>query len=224
MVQIDIPWAFLIGSTLAEADHVELANERSATQSPCFLVGLAFISILFNPSGMYLLWRYPGWETMYWLDDQHLSALLPAVFLSVLSVMYTLGYILGHRKLRGNQRSSLRRINTIASLAVLAFLAFNYRRFLFLGSSQEFSHGPSPNIVGSTLFRDLGIMGLLLTPTYLFIYGYFQRRGDNISAGQAPAVTKPQAVKIAFIATGMGLGALAGGALLVVLVQRLLLR
>lgn len=223
MVQIDIPWCFLIGSTLAEADQIELGKSPTATQTPCFLLGLAFISLLFNPASMYLLWRYPGWETMYRLDDRHLSALVPAAFVLVLSVTYTLGYILGHHILR-RYRSSLRWINIIASMALLAFLGLSYRRFLFLGSTQEFSGGNAPNLLGSSLFRDLCIMALLLSPTYCFINAYFRRRGKNILAGQPPKLTRPQVVKVGFIGAGMGLGSLVAAVLLVVLAQWLLLR
>jgi len=224
MVQIDIPWSFLIGSTLAEADQIELAKEKSATQTPCFLWGMAFMTILFNPASMYLLWRYPGWETMYRADDRNLSALVPTVFVAVLSATYALGYIFGHRRLRGSGRLSLRWINLIASTALLAFLAVSYRRFLFVGSTAEFTGGNSPNIVGSTLFRDLCIMGVLLSPAYCLTYAYFQRRGKNISAGQPPQVTRSQRVKVVLIGAGMGLGSLVGSVLLTVVVQRLLLR
>jgi hypothetical protein len=224
MVQIDIPWAFLIGSTLADADHVELRLERSAVKSTSFLAGLAFVTILFNPSGMYLLWRYAGWETMYWLGERDVTAMVPTLFLAVLSVMYALGFVFGHRKLRQNQRRSLRWINTVVSLAILLFLAVSYRRFLFVGTYQEFAAGAAPNIVGNSLFRDLGIMGLLLAPSYLYIYGYFQRRGEKISAGRPPAVERHERMKILLKATAIGWGALAGGAVIVLLVQRLLLR
>jgi hypothetical protein len=224
MVQIDIPWTFLIGSTLAEADQIELGKSPTATQTPSFLLGMAFISLLFNPASMYLVWRYPGWETMYRLDDRHLSALVPAVFVLVLSVMYTLGYIFGHRWLRGNRRPSLPWVNIIASAALLAFLGVSYRRFLFLGSTQEFNGGNPPNLLGSSLFRDLCIMALLLAPTYCFINAYFRRRGKNISAGQPPKVTRPQWVKVGLIGVGMGLGSLVGAVLLVVFSQWVLLR
>jgi hypothetical protein len=223
MVQIDIPWSFLIGSTLAEADQIELGKSPTATQTPCFLLGMAFMSILFNPAAMYLIWRYPGWETMYRLDDRNLNALVPAAFVAVLSVTYALGYILGHRILRRN-RSSLRWINMIASTALLAFLGVSYRRFLFLGSTQEFNGGNPPNLLGSSLFRDLCIMALLLAPTYCSINAYFRRRGKNISAGQPPKVTRPQWVKVGLIGVGMGLGSLVGAVLLVVLSQWILLR
>lgn len=65
MVQVDIFWTFAIGSSFAVAASKQLKKEEKPFDNRFFLKTLLFLSVLFVPSGAYLLTQHPGWETMF---------------------------------------------------------------------------------------------------------------------------------------------------------------
>ncbi len=73
MVQIDVFWSYGFGATYAliagrmlKKEHEEDPAKAKANQfySKPFVLNLLFLSILFVPSGVFLLWGSPDWETM----------------------------------------------------------------------------------------------------------------------------------------------------------------
>ena len=69
MVQVDVFWSYGLGSSFALAASKQLAAERAQNRglldSPYFAKTLLFLSLLFAPSGAWLLWSFPSWETMH---------------------------------------------------------------------------------------------------------------------------------------------------------------
>ena len=73
MVQVDVFWSYAIGSGLAVAASRQLRARRTIpaaeraplTETPWFNHTLLFLALLFAPSGLYLLWEFPSWETMH---------------------------------------------------------------------------------------------------------------------------------------------------------------
>jgi hypothetical protein len=77
MVQVDIFWSYAIGAGFAAAagrQIRELTGSRASSipdsekpsifQNKYFTYNLIFLACAFAPSGVYLLWNFPHWETM----------------------------------------------------------------------------------------------------------------------------------------------------------------
>ncbi|MET7718185.1 hypothetical protein [Streptomyces sp. NPDC005407] len=68
MVQVDVFWSYGIGASLATAAAYQLRSadaRRAGRWSDPYLLGSAlYCAVLFAPSGAWLLWGFPDWETM----------------------------------------------------------------------------------------------------------------------------------------------------------------
>src|SRR5689334_23366460 len=104
MVQVDVFWSYGIGSTFAVAACRQLAEHhregrgqgKKAFDNGYFTNTLLFLSILFAPSGMYLLWAFPSWETMH-AGDRDLPAWLVTGFAITNITQGILGFWLAYR-------------------------------------------------------------------------------------------------------------------------------
>src|SRR5687768_2053800 len=69
MVQVDIFWSYALGAGFAIANAHQLEQERKAGRSAfdlrSFRDTILFLSCIFVPSGAYLVWAFPSWETMH---------------------------------------------------------------------------------------------------------------------------------------------------------------
>ena len=77
MVQVDVFWAYGIGASFATAATYRLAGRPGAPRrrvlrwSDPYLMGtVLYCSVLFAPSGTWLLWGFPDWETMHCRVDR----------------------------------------------------------------------------------------------------------------------------------------------------------
>ncbi|MBU2488578.1 MAG: hypothetical protein KKA60_04230 [Proteobacteria bacterium] len=64
MVQVDVFWSYAIGASFAAAAARQIKDVEKPFESKYFTYALAYLAMLFAPSGMYLLWNFPDWETM----------------------------------------------------------------------------------------------------------------------------------------------------------------
>lgn len=64
MVQVDVVWAYAFGSGFAACAARQLEKEETPFNNKWYTFTLLFLSILFAPSGVYLLWQFVQWETM----------------------------------------------------------------------------------------------------------------------------------------------------------------
>jgi hypothetical protein len=73
MVQVDVFWSYGIGAAFAAASTRQLKMMGSVKHAPdktspfiskFFIISVLFSACMFAPSGLYLLWHYPQWETM----------------------------------------------------------------------------------------------------------------------------------------------------------------
>lgn len=64
MVQVDVVWAYAFGSGFAACAARQLQKEEKPFNNKWYIFTLLFLSILFAPSGLYLLWQFVQWETM----------------------------------------------------------------------------------------------------------------------------------------------------------------
>ncbi len=105
MVEVDVFWAYGLGAGFAAAathqialgkDHPPGAAERGwqrYVSSPYFTVTLLYCALLFAPSGAYLLWAFPDWETMQ-VAHNHMS--LPAWLVTLFAITNVSQGILGY--------------------------------------------------------------------------------------------------------------------------------
>lgn len=75
MVQVDVFWAYGIGASLALASGVQLRHAPHPLHSRYFVGTLLLLSLVWAPTGMWLLLRHTSWETMQvadsWADLPH---------------------------------------------------------------------------------------------------------------------------------------------------------
>ena len=144
MVQLDASLAYGFAAVLAA-----VAERRRATTDPApapaddghrFAWVLVWLSCAFAPQAVYLMWRFPAWETMYVFPD---AAAIPAAFAALVPISIiacgALGYALTLRLLRSG-RSRLAIGLCAASLVLPLILATvgwdgtGFRRLLYVGS------------------------------------------------------------------------------------------
>jgi len=64
MVQVDIFWSYALGAGFAASASRQLKEKDTPFQNDYFTYTLLYLSCIFAPSGIYLLWQFPHWETM----------------------------------------------------------------------------------------------------------------------------------------------------------------
>lgn len=79
MIQVDVFWAFAMGASFAVAATEGLKKSESMFCNKYFVYTVCFLSMIFAPSGIYLLWHFTGWETMFFLD-RDLHGIWPCIF------------------------------------------------------------------------------------------------------------------------------------------------
>jgi len=101
MVQVDVFWSYGFGATFAlvasrvlkkEYDEDPVKAQKNKFYSQAFVLNLLFLSVLFVPSGVFLLWGMPDWETMM-VAKTHTS--IPVWLVTLFAVTNTTQGILG---------------------------------------------------------------------------------------------------------------------------------
>lgn len=64
MVQVDVVWSYAFGAGFAACAARQLEKLDKPFDNRWYTFTLLFLSILFAPSGIYLLWQFVQWETM----------------------------------------------------------------------------------------------------------------------------------------------------------------
>ncbi|KAF9956364.1 hypothetical protein BGZ70_009931 [Mortierella alpina] len=93
MIEVDVFWSFSFGALFAACSAGSLKNQDQFWSTPSFVYSLLFLSLIFAPSGLYLLWDNPGWESMFVLGDKNeIHAILPTVFAFTNVLLGIIGY------------------------------------------------------------------------------------------------------------------------------------
>ncbi|MFL5896662.1 MAG: hypothetical protein ACJ76Z_16305 [Thermoleophilaceae bacterium] len=224
MVQVDVFWSYGLGSTLSVAASRQLLAHRRARLSrladPQLLVTLLFLALVFAPSGLYLVWNFPSWETMH-VGDRNIPAWLVTAFAITNVTQGLLGYLVVERLLaRG--RTYLAYLQIVAAYFAMFFVLVHgwdgkgYQRF-FSPTHADFLHwhGDWSSWLTSSVAVTLYVMGAVLLPVLLVLAARWHTRG--YAFGPAPA-RRPGAPAVAalMLATvfGGGLGLAVGAHLL----------
>lgn len=178
MVQVDIFWSYGLASGLTLAAAKQLKKEKSPWDNKYFTGILLWISIFFAPSGMYLLWDFPGWETMFVAKShESIPAWLVALFGVTNITQAVLGYYVTYTFIQKG-KSFAAKMQPVWSHAAMFFILFvgwdgtGFLRFTHTGTSEEFAQGiryPWVDFFTSPVAYTLYGMGVLLIPTYIMI-------------------------------------------------------
>ncbi len=175
MVQVDVVWAYAFGAAFAAASAREIEEQPRPFQDKCFTRLLVFLSVFFAPSGLYLLWQYPRWETMQVAD---LLGDIPAWLVVVFSVTNItqgiLGYWVGYGLIKKAGRYAAH-VNWMVAWILFWFILVcgwdttGWQRFLYDSTSaggESWSPGKHMGFgfFTSNVFMSLVAMGFMFTP------------------------------------------------------------
>lgn len=103
MVEVDIFWSYAIGAGFAAASARQIKDEENTTLNPYFFKSMLYLSTLFAPSGIMLLWAFTGWETMYVWNRETLPAWLVPIFAITNVTQGILGFWITHKLIKSNK-------------------------------------------------------------------------------------------------------------------------
>jgi len=184
MVQVDIFWSYGLSAGLALASQQTLKKADSFWQNPAFTLTLLWISCVFAPSGLYLLWAFPGWETMFVAKD-HLSipAWLTALFALTNITQGVLGFYITAKFIRvGNMfAAKMQTIWAHTAMAIVLIFGWDgtgYKRFFYAGSGTDWHNQvdlPLIAFFSSPIFYTLLGMGVVFVPSYIWLVTYLRK-------------------------------------------------
>jgi hypothetical protein len=184
MVQVDVFWSYAFGASLAAAAHRQLETEVTPSRSGFFVKNLLFLSCLFGPSGIYLLWRFPGWETMF-VFGREIPAWLVTLFAITNVTQGVLGFFVAYGLIR-RQRIYLAHLQWVFGYLAMFFVLVHgwdgtgFRRFLYSGTIDQFRAGvaiPWYKFFTSDVALTLYVMGLILLPVLFWMIARWLHEG-----------------------------------------------
>lgn len=184
MVQVDIFWSYGLSAGLALAAGNSLKKETSFWKHPSFALSLLWTATVFAPSGMYLLWAFPGWETMFVArDHSSIPAWLVCLFSLTNITQGVLGFAVTAYFLRQGKKSAAIAQTVWAHAAMLFVLVVGwdgtgYKRFFYAGTGEEWHSGagyPLSAFFSSPVFYTLLGMGVVFIPSYFGLIKYFKK-------------------------------------------------
>lgn len=184
MVQVDVFWSYGLASGLALAAGKKLKKEPDPWVNKYFILTLLWIAVFFAPSGLYLLWQFPYWETMF-LARTHTD--IPAWLVTLFGVTNVtqgvLGYYVTWRLLRSGHDFAAK-MQTVWSHAMMAaILVFGwdgsgFKRFSYSGNADEWANSVpyawTQFFTSPVAFALIGL-GLFLVPTYIYLVILFKK-------------------------------------------------
>ena len=175
MVQVDIFWTYALGASFAASAGRQLKESKqqgvSPFDTPYFTRTLLFLSVLFVPSGVCLLWAFPGWETMF-AGDRNLPAWLVTLFCVTNMTQGILGYWVAAR-LAEKDRLYWAHLQWIFGYLIMFFILVHgwdgtgYKRFFYAGNIEDWRAGvyyPLWAFAYSKVALTLYAFGILLLP------------------------------------------------------------
>jgi hypothetical protein len=239
MVQVDVFWSYGLGAGFALAAAHQLrqsapapAPEIAAPRPDWDLLGdryltatLLYLGALFAPSGAWLLWGFPSWETMH-ASQGDLPAWLVAAFVATNVTQGVLGFAVTRYLLRTG-RSRLAYLQFVAAYFAMFFILVHgwdgtgYQRF-FSATPADYeawragATGLEP--VREWLTSDVALtlygMGAVLVPVLLVITARWHAAGVRATGTPTrhPAATFTLLSLASIFGLGLG-GAIAASAL-----------
>ena len=202
MVQVDVFWSYGIGASMALAAGRQLVARReiaaagpererlpgdppdraSLLRNPYFLKTVLYAALLFAPSGAYLLWNFPSWETMH-AGDRDLPAWLVVCFAVTNVTQAMLAFWVVERLLLAGRRYAAL-LQTVAAYLGMFFILVHgwdgegWRRFLSADAARFRAwDGDWAAWLTSDVALTLAAMGVVLIPVLFAAIVRWQRDG-----------------------------------------------
>jgi hypothetical protein len=230
MVQVDVFWSYGLGATFAVASSRQLIARRRAAQAqreggsaaapllelgtsplsrwsdPYLLRTLLFLALVFVPSGAWLLWAFPSWETMH-AGDRDMPVWLVTLFTITNVTQGLLGYLVTEW-LIARGRSYLAYLQVVLAYAGMFFILVHgwdgtgYQRF-FSETREDFLawDGDWSAWLTSDVALSLYGMGVVLLPVLLGTVAHWHVRGYALDRGGRGARPGRIAVMVLTLAT-----------------------
>ena len=192
MVQVDIVWSYAFGASFAAAAAHQLKKEDKPFSTKWFVFTLLFLSLLFAPSGIYLLWEHTQWETMQVATSKDdLPAWLVTLFAFTNITQGILGYWVSYKLAKANKLYESH-ANWIVAWIIFWFILVcgwdctGYQRFLYdmsVNNGELWSPGKHMGIsffYASRVWWTLVVMGCFFAPMLILGYIRFIRDGLKI--------------------------------------------
>ncbi|MFI1393331.1 hypothetical protein [Streptomyces sp. NPDC020681] len=210
MVQVDVFWSYGIGASFATAAARQLtvrnarAEHGSRWSNPYLMGAVLYCALLFAPSGAWLLWGFPDWETMQVASGHGaLPAWLVALFAATNVSQGVLGFWVAERLIASGRVYAAFLQAGIGYVGMFFILVHGwdgrgYQRF-FSADRESFAAWPTQAGAGEALSRvadwltspvalTLYGMGVVLVPAMLALMVSWIRSGQR-EAGDAAPVT-----------------------------------
>lgn len=164
MVQVDIVWSYAFGATFAAAASRQLADEEKPFDNKFFTYILFFLGALFAPSGLYLLWQFPHWETMQVATThKDIPSWLVVIFGITNITQGIIGYWVGYKLIRMKNIYGAY-VNWVVawiifwSILVMGWDTTGWQRFLY-----------DPTVNGGALWTPGTHMGIMFFTSNVFL-------------------------------------------------------
>ena len=201
MVQVDVIWSYAFGASFAAASARSLEKTEAPFQNQVYTRVLLFLSILFAPSGIWLLSAFPSWETMQVASQ---IADLPPWLITLFAVTNVtqgiLGYYVGYRFSRRGKFYEAH-VNVASAWIAFWFILVcgwdttGWQRFLYdptMNSNIPWAPGMHQgiNFFTGPVFRTLLGMGVFFIP-FLFRGLVRANYQDLISLSESTGTKRP---------------------------------
>lgn len=216
MVQVDVFWSYALGAGFAATAARQLKNYKKPFETKFFTYTVLFLGCIFAPSGAYLLWEFPSWETMH-VADAHSSipGWLVVGFAATNVLLGILGYWISYRLVQKGKYYAAHIQWFIGYYCMFFILIYGWdgtgwQRFLYdktLNSGELWSPGTHHMGFGfavSNVALTLYAMGIVLIPLMMIPMVKWLQTG----AAQDPGTTRfgqPQPSLSYAIALGVGI-------------------
>ncbi|XP_070553917.1 uncharacterized protein [Ptychodera flava] len=170
MIEVDIFWSFAMGACFAACASEALKREHSALVNKYFIYCVLYLSLVFAPSGVYLLWGYTGWETMFFFD-RSLHPIWPCLFACTNVSQGVLGFILVCKLVHNGKEATAHAVWTMSYTCMFAILTLGYDRFLYAGTLEEWRAGkkyPLTDFFYCEVFYTLLVMAIFVLPPLFY--------------------------------------------------------
>jgi hypothetical protein len=179
MLQPDLFFSYGLSSGLALAAGKKLTDEKSVWINKYFMATVLWLSVFFIPQVLYLLWRYPYWESMFWAKQySDLPAWLVSLYPAAIIVMGALGFYITCLFLkRKNLSAAIAQAGWSFAVALIIIIVgwdgTGYERLLYAGTGLEWASGvayPLTDFFKSPVFITLLWLEALILIPYAIIF------------------------------------------------------
>ena len=190
MLQVDLLFSYGMSSGIALAARDKLLKEKNPWVNKYFLVTVLWLAFCFSPQMLYLLIRFPEWESMFVIGS---AADVPAWLASGMSIamilMGIMGFSITARFLRkGKTAPAIAQV--VWSMAAALFISSygwdgtGFKRLLYAGTGDDWANGVSfaaTDFMTSPVFFNLLWLEALLIVPYVIILALWIREGRGES-------------------------------------------